>query len=92
LRLSWRHASIRPTRATETSVFKTARAIDPTGNSSKDSGRANDRPSLPLPYGPSEIPADLALVIERWGDLPEAIRAGITAMVCAAGGGAVAEP
>jgi len=28
----------------------------------------------------------LALVVERWTDLPEAIRAGIVAMVRAAGG------
>jgi len=28
---------------------------------------------------------DLRLVVERWGDLPEAVRAGIVAMVRAAG-------
>jgi hypothetical protein len=41
---------------------------------------------LPLDSRPTD--PDLALVIERWADLPEAVRAGITAMVKAAMGGA----
>jgi hypothetical protein len=42
-----------------------------------------DAPSLaaPLPHDIQQLPADLALVIERWTNLPEAIRAGIVAMV-----------
>jgi hypothetical protein len=40
--------------------------------------------SLRLPYGSEVIPADLARIIEAWPVLPEAIRAGILAMVKAA--------
>jgi hypothetical protein len=32
------------------------------------------------------LPTDLALVFERWGALPEAVRAGIVAMIKAASG------
>src|SRR3954466_772099 len=45
----------------------------------------NDTPSLPLPYGPADMPPDLAVVVSAWPDLPEPIRAGILAMVRAAG-------
>jgi hypothetical protein len=31
-----------------------------------------------------ELPADLALIVERWDALPEVVRAGIVAMVKAA--------
>jgi hypothetical protein len=40
-----------------------------------------------LPTDTRPTDPDLALVIERWADLPEAVRAGITAMVRAAGKG-----
>jgi hypothetical protein len=33
----------------------------------------------------SEMPADLQSVVSAWGDLPEAIKAGIVAMVKASG-------
>jgi hypothetical protein len=38
-----------------------------------------------LPYG-TEFPPDLATVVAAWPNLPEAIRAGILAMVKAASG------
>ena len=41
-----------------------------------------------MPSRPVHIDADLRTVIDRWGNLPEAVRAGIVAMVRAAGGGA----
>ncbi|MGO9112708.1 MAG: hypothetical protein ACLP9L_26035 [Thermoguttaceae bacterium] len=37
--------------------------------------------SLPQPYGASEFPPDLAAVVDAWPHLPEAIKAGIVAMV-----------
>jgi len=43
-------------------------------------------PSLPLPFGPSEKPPDLAEVVAAWPELPEAIRAGILAMIRSASG------
>ena len=45
-----------------------------------------ERSSLPLPYEPEDMPSDLALVVESWDRLPEAIRSGIVAMVRAAKG------
>jgi hypothetical protein len=39
-----------------------------------------------LPYGASEPPPELAEVVSAWPTLPEAIRAGILAMVRAASG------
>jgi hypothetical protein len=44
----------------------------------------NDRLALHLPYGPAELPPDLAAVINVWPNLPEPIRAGIVAMAQAA--------
>jgi hypothetical protein len=38
-----------------------------------------------LPYGQA-IPADLAAIVDAWPKLPEAIRAGIVAMVKAVSG------
>ncbi len=43
-------------------------------------------PSLPLPFGSSETPPDLAEVVAAWPELPEAIRAGILAMIRSASG------
>jgi hypothetical protein len=40
-----------------------------------------------LPHGDADSPADLALVASAWATLPEAIRAGIVAMVKAASKG-----
>jgi hypothetical protein len=37
-----------------------------------------------LPTDARPMPPDLALVVERWAELPEAVRAGIAAMVRAA--------
>jgi hypothetical protein len=45
-----------------------------------------DRQSLPLPYGPSATSPDLAEVVAAWPNLPEAIRAGILAMIRSASG------
>jgi hypothetical protein len=44
----------------------------------------DDRFPLPQPYGTPELPPDLAAVENAWPDLPEAIKAGIVAMVKAA--------
>jgi hypothetical protein len=41
-------------------------------------------PYLSLPYNAPELPPDLAAVVAAWPTLPEAIRAGILAMVEAA--------
>jgi hypothetical protein len=38
-----------------------------------------------LPLDPTPMPADLSLIIESWEQLPEAVRAGIVAMVRASG-------
>jgi hypothetical protein len=40
-----------------------------------------------LRQGAADVPADLSLVVENWDRLPEAVRAGIVAMVKAATGG-----
>src|SRR5947209_7083321 len=62
-------------------AFKTVPDSDASPKPAKDSSRISARPSLPLPCGPSGLPPDLNLVIERWTSLPEAVRAGIVAMV-----------
>jgi hypothetical protein len=50
--------------------------------SANGKGNIGDRLSLHLPY---EITPDLAAVVDAWSSLPEAIRAGILAMVKASG-------
>jgi hypothetical protein len=40
-----------------------------------------------LPHETRKMALDLALIVERWDDLPEAVRAGIVAMVQASGKG-----
>src|SRR5690348_3996759 len=68
-------------RLSPTTVFKTVDESATTPSPVRRSRRTNDRPSLPLPYAPSELPPDLAAVIDAWPDLPEPIRAGILAMI-----------
>jgi hypothetical protein len=46
----------------------------------------DERPSLPQPYGAPELPPELAEIVNAWDGLPEAVRAGIVAMVKAASG------
>jgi hypothetical protein len=46
-----------------------------------DKAHVRERFSMHLPFGPTEVPADLALIIDPRPSLPEAIRAGILAMV-----------
>ena len=41
---------------------------------------------FPCPTDPADTPSDLAAVVEAWPNLPEALRAGIVAMVKASGG------
>ncbi len=41
----------------------------------------DDRLSLPQPYGSPNLPPRLAEIVAAWPELPEAIRAGILAMV-----------
>jgi hypothetical protein len=56
------------------------------GNSDRDL-RQPTLPSSPiLPTDAKSYPADLAAVVAAWPELPEAIRAGIAAMVKAASG------
>lgn len=45
-------------------------------------------PASRSPAVAAEIPQDLQAIIDAWPDLPEAIKAGILAMVQAAGGNA----
>jgi len=47
----------------------------------------DDRLSLPQSYGAPELTPDLAAVVAAWPELPEALKAGIVAMVKAALGG-----
>ena len=60
--------------------------MDATPTRAGTSHLINDRQSLPLPYGHEAFPFDLAAVIEAWASLPDAIRAGIVAMVKASKG------
>ena len=86
--------SIRPKRATATPVFET-------GSGQRDNRRKSalgkDHRPEPIhkrpPFDPDLIhntcqtDPDLATVIDAWARLPEAVRAGIVAMVKAAEGG-----
>ena len=67
-------------------VLKTVTLQDATPKPATGSSRMRDRPSLPLPYGPSETPPDLAEVVTAWPDLAGPIRAGILAMIRSASG------
>jgi hypothetical protein len=51
------------------------------GKTNKDLQQAADSVAHPLPTDKRKISPDLAAVINAWPDLPEAIRAGILAMV-----------
>jgi hypothetical protein len=64
--------------------FKTVAQQDANPSPAEGSHLINDRKSLPVPYGPAELPPDLAAVVASWPTLPEAIKAGIMAMVKAA--------
>ena len=46
----------------------------------------SDHSFLPLPFGPSDTPHELAEIIDAWPTLPEPIRAGILAMIRSASG------
>lgn len=52
----------------------------------QDFGPLGGRPAPHLPHDTRPTDPDLALVIDRWEGLPEAVRAGIVAMVKAAAG------
>ena len=62
----------------------------PSPRAAKGSRRINNRPSLPLPYGPpdgpSEPPSNLAGVVAAWPALPDPIKAAVLALVEAASG------
>jgi hypothetical protein len=62
-------------------VFKSSASPSTSLNQAKGSRRIRDHLSLSLPYGASGMPPDLAAVFAAWPSLPEAIRAGIVAMV-----------
>jgi hypothetical protein len=61
------------------------------GKCQKGKNKANspDKQSLapPLIHDDCQTDPDLATIIDAWGRLPEAVRAGIVAMVKAASGG-----
>jgi hypothetical protein len=61
-------------------VLQTSGQRDVSIDEARSSILIKDRLSPNLPHG-SEIPPGLADVIQAWGQLPEAIRAGIVAMV-----------
>ncbi len=64
--------------------FKSSEQVDVKASPVEGSTFINDRFALPLPYGAPELPPDLAAIVAAWPELPEAIRAGILAMVKAA--------
>ena len=64
-------------------VLQTSGRHDVKSSGESGSHPINDRFSLPLPYN-TAFPPDLAAVIEAWDRLPEALKAGIVAMVKAA--------
>src|SRR5205823_528763 len=53
--------------------------------SDKDLRHSSRSSAHQLPTDTRQTPSDLAFVIERWAELPEAVRAGIVAMVRASG-------
>ena len=61
-------------------VLQTSSRLDVNPSTENTSHFINERFSLPVPYK-SPLPPDLAALIEAWDRLPEAIRAGIVAMV-----------
>ena len=64
----------------ETVAFKSSDVIDVNTIAIATSHPINDSVSLHLPYG-SGFPPDLAAVVDAWPELPEALKAGILAMV-----------
>ena len=64
-------------------VLQTSDRHDVKPSAASASRSINERLSLPMPYKTPFSP-DLAAVIDAWDRLPEAIRAGILAMVKAA--------
>jgi hypothetical protein len=61
-------------------VLQTSGKHDVKPSDTNTSCSISERFSQPVPYK-SPLPPDLAAVIEAWDRLPEAIRAGIVAMV-----------
>ena len=61
-------------------VLKTASPSDANPFTVEGLDQINDPQSLSFPYGPDGAP-ELAEIMEAWSSLPEAIRAGIVAMV-----------
>ena len=70
-----------PKRATVAPVFETVAGSAANPKPAKGSHRINDHAFLPLPYGPSELPHDLTLIIDRWEQLPPAVRDSIVMLV-----------
>ena len=67
-------------------VLQTSGGVDVNSSPTEGSRRMKDRQSLPLPYGPSGTPPDLAEVVAAWPDLAEPIRAGVLAIIRSASG------
>lgn len=56
------------------------------GNKSGNNPAGSDPRTAPATHPPTPADPDLAAVIAAWPDLPPAVRAGVVAMVRAAGG------
>ncbi len=65
--------------------FKSSEGVDVNQSDTGGLHQLSDRLSLHLPYG-TEFPPDLVAIVAAWPELPEAIKAGILAMVKAAAG------
>jgi hypothetical protein len=68
-------------RATSTPVFKTVSPRDLSYQAAPSLQHIDERLSLSRPYGGPEPPSELAEFVAAWDRLPEAVRAGIVAMV-----------
>ena len=66
--------------------FKSSDPIDASQTPATGSQQIGEPASLPLPYGPSSFPSELAEVVDAWPNLPEALKTGILAMIRAASG------
>jgi hypothetical protein len=74
----------RTDRRNPSTIFKTVAPIDGNAEVAASLRHIDDCLSLSQPYRAPDLPADLATVVAAWADLPEALRAGIVAMVKAA--------